>query len=188
MIDWLADLLIWLNDWLLNWLADKLMCFGLKFDHSVRFLTWHLWLPNTGTQTDYQKVTFKNPTSSCNWGKLSPTVLQLTLPVAVRHDPTQPDMLRMAAKDMIFSFSSDGISASLVAFSGSGSRSTGKISATSDGDSCCVSLKTSSSIVSTWLLLEAAMRKGTTAQQIPQSIRGQQLELLSVFTSTINWK
>jgi len=59
------------------------------------------------------------------------------------------DMLRMAAKEMTFSLSSEGVSASLGMFSGSGSLSPWQLSVMS------VSLNTSSSIVSTWLLLEA---------------------------------
>lgn len=103
-------------------------------------------------------VTFRNPTSKCNWGKLSHTTLQPTLPVPLLHDPILPDILRMAAKEMIFSLSSEGASGSLGAFSGSGSLSPWQLSVTSEETSCWVSLKTSSSIVSTWLLFEAEMR------------------------------
>lgn len=115
-------------------------------------LVSHAWA-SRGSFT--QVLTFRNPSNRCICGKLSHTTLQLTLLVPLLHEPIPPVIVRMAANDMIFSFSSDGASPSLGPFSGSGSLSPWQLSVTSEKSSCWFSLNTSSSIVSTWLLFEA---------------------------------
>ena len=131
-----------------------------------------------------QVRTFRNPSNRCSCGKLSQTTLQLTLPVPLLHEPIPPVIVRMAANDMIFSFSSDGASPSLGPFSGSGSLSPWQLSVTSEKSSGWFSLNTSSSIVSTWLLFEAKKRNNNPRSRLNKNVnqlanrrRGIELEI-----------
>lgn len=111
-----------------------------------------IWIYVTSERNLYRRLVFtlRKPSSRRSCGKLSQTAPQLLLLVPLLHEPMLADILRMAAKVMAFSLSSEGVSASLGTFSGSGSLlSPWQLSVKS------VSLNTSSSIVSTWLLLEA---------------------------------
>lgn len=98
--------------------------------------------------------TLRKPSNKFSWGKVSQTMPQLLVLVALLHEPMPADILRMAAKEMTFSFNSDGESASLRTLAGSGSLSPWQLSVTSE-TSRLVSVNTSSSIVSTWLLFDA---------------------------------